>query len=83
MHLHKLLAITHMHTLVAVIAQHGAIRKEDPTPPELVVEGRVAFLALYVAVFVAQPRFLCTCMVLAVNLGPHSISKLFTLKNEI
>tara|TARA_B100000902_G_C27002071_1_gene760371 strand:+ start:171 stop:383 length:213 start_codon:yes stop_codon:yes gene_type:complete len=55
MHLHKLLAIAHMHALVALIAQHGAIRKEDPTPPELVVEGRVAFVAVYVAVFVAQP----------------------------
>ena len=55
MHLHKLLAITRMHALVALIAQHGAIRKEDPTPPELVVEGRVAFVAVHVAVFVAQP----------------------------
>ena len=41
MHLHKLLSITRMHALVTLIAQHGAIRKEDPTPPELVVEGRV------------------------------------------
>ena len=55
MHLHKLLAITRMHALVALIAQHGAIRKKDSTPPELVVEGRVAFVAVYVAVFVAQP----------------------------
>ena len=55
MHLHKLLAITRMHALVALIAQHGAIRKEDPTTPELVVESRVAFVAVYVAVFVAQP----------------------------
>ena len=53
MHLHKLLSITRMHALVTLIAQHGAIRKEDR--PELVVEGRVAFVAVYVAVFVAQP----------------------------